>query len=144
MIRRETDANFLNSIANHPAVRPWVDYRGVDDPMDFTPACDRIAITGVVVLSNGEDAFACFEMTGEQEYQGHTFFGDSCRGRKAIETGKEIVSYMFDHGAQRLWGATPIGNVQARWFNRQIGFHSIGTDEFEVEGPVEIFEMRAH
>ena len=144
MIRRETSPDFLNAIANQASVRAWTDYRGEEAPMDFTPACGRSTETGMVVLSNGEDAFACFVMTGDQDFQSHTFFGETCRGRKAVETGREMVEWMLSHGAKRLWGATPVNNAKARWFNRQIGAKVIGHDEYEVEGPVEIFEIVRH
>lgn len=144
MIRVETDPSFLNRIANSQAVRPWVDYRGVDEPMDFTPACARYSETGVVILSNGEDAFACFEMTGEQEFEGHTFFDASCRGRKAIDTGKEMLGWMMDRGARRIWGATPLNNRKARVFNRMLGMKACGFDKGQDGGDVEIFEMVEH
>ncbi len=144
MIRVETDPDFLNNIANQSAVRHWVDFRGVSDPMDFTPACERYSVTGLIVLSNGEDAFSCFEMTGDQEFQGHTFFGETCRGKRAIETGKEMLGWLFERGAKKVWGATAMTNARARWFNRQLGFKSVGFDDYEVEGPVEIFEMVKH
>ena len=144
MIQRCHDTQFMNSIANQRAVRPFVDYRGSDSPMDFAPLAERCTKTGIVSISNGEDAFALFVMTGETEYQVHTFFGESCRGRKAIETGREMVEWLFERGAERIWGATPLTNRQARWFNRQVGGRAIGRDEYEVEGDVEIFEIVKH
>jgi len=143
MIRVEKDPDFLNRIANQSAVKPWVDFRDEDTPMDFTPACERYSLTGLVVVSNGEDAFACFDMTGVNEFQGHTFFGETCRGRKAIETAKEMIAWMFARGAKRIWGATAMTNTKARWFNRQVGFKSIGYDDYEKEGRVELFEVTA-
>lgn len=49
---------------------------------------------------------------------------------------------MLDHMQQRaslVWGATPIANRAARWFNRQLGGRSVGFDHFDAEGEVEIF-----
>ncbi len=134
MIRREQDAELANRIANDPSVYGNVAYHG--QPVDFTPA-----VRGCVLLTNGEDAMAAFEQTEDRRWQSHTFFLPSCRGRRAIETAKEMLAWMKPY-ADVLWGATPLQNRAARWFNRQIGAVPIGTDEYEAEGPVEIFEVR--
>lgn len=141
MIRRETDAQLINEIANSPAVRPFVDYSGSDRALDLSPAVGRLTETGVVWLSNGRDAVAAFEMTGEREYQAHVFFDETCRGKRAIDTAKEMVAYMMGH-ADRLWGAIPMKNAAARWFGRQVGFAHDGYDNYAAEGPVEILSKR--
>ncbi len=134
MIRRELDAALANRIAGDAAVRSFVCYH--DHEIDFGPVIDKC-----VVLSNGNDAMAAFEQTEERRWQSHTFFLPSCRGRRAIETAKEMLAWMKPY-ADVLWGATPLENRAARWFNRQIGAVPIATDEYEAEGPVEIFEVR--
>lgn len=152
MIRRETDPAFINRICNSDGVRPWIDYRDTDEPMDFTPACDRIGLTGTLFLSNGEDAVGAFELTGDREWQAHTFFAATCRGRRAIDTAKAMLEWMRPH-ADRIWGATPLDNRKARWFNRQIGFTILGVvsesgsaviggEEFTYHVPAEIVELR--
>jgi len=136
MIRRETDAALANKIASHPAVRQNVCHH--DDDIDFAPAVDAC-----ILLSNGEDALCAFEETAPREWQMHSFFLPSCRGRKAIDTAKEMLAWIIPEHGSRVWGGTPIGNRAARWFNRQIGGTSIGFDVFDADGPVELFEMRA-
>lgn len=135
MIRHEQDVDFINRIANSDAVRPFIRPDGQD--MDFAPAVGRPTQTGVVFLSNGEDAVAAFEITADRIYQSHTMFGPTCRGRRAIETAREMVAWMFDHGADVVWGSTPRANKAARWFNRQIGAYVIGGDDED-----ELFEIR--
>lgn len=141
MIRLETDPDLVNRIANQPSVRPFIRPDGGE--MDWAPAlAHRPSVTGIVVLSNGEDAVAVFEATaigaGQQVFRMDTMFAATCRGRRAIDTGKEMLAWMFAHGATIIWGATPRVNRAARWFNRQIGGYSTGGDEL-----VETFEMRA-
>lgn len=134
-IRRERDAALINRVANLTTVRPAIAYHG--QQLDWSaafPAKD----TGVVVLSNGNDACAVFARTADRVWQGHTIFAPTCRGRRAIETGKAIIAWMRPH-ADRIWGATPIQNRAARWFNRQIGGRSAGFDQYDTEGAVEIF-----
>lgn len=143
MVRLETDPHFVNRIANSDAVRPFIRPDGAE--MDWSPAvAHRPSVSGIVVLSNGEDAVGVFEATAinleerQQAFRMDTMFGETCRGRKAIDTGKAMLAWMFAHGATIIWGATPRINRAARWFNRQIGGRAVGGDETH-----EIFEMRA-
>jgi len=127
MIRRETDTSLINRIANDDTVRPFI--RPDGEPMDFAPLeGKRVGETGVVVLSNGEDAVGLFEITAPRIYQAHTLFGPTCRGRKAIETAREMLAHMFSSGADIIWGATPRDNRAACMFNRLVGAREIGGD----------------
>lgn len=131
-------ADRINRVSNLPEVHRFVSYHG--NPMEWSAAFPARR-TGLVVLSDGDDAVGVFALTADREWQIHTLFGPACRGKQAIETGKAMVEYMRPW-ADRLWGATPISNKAARWFNRQVGFSVFGTDDYEVEGPVELFEKR--
>jgi hypothetical protein len=133
--RRETNQDLINRIANSAAVRPFVCYR--DGPMDWSPA-----IEGCIVLSCGDDAVGVFEQTHPGVFQTHTMFGPTCRGRRAIEAARAMIDWMIPQHAVAIWGATPVVNRAARWFNRQLGAVSIGFDDFEAEGQVEIFLLR--
>lgn len=136
MIRRETDISLINSIANDDAVRPFI--RPDGEAMDFAPfEGKRIGETGVVILSNGEDAVSLFEITAPRIYQAHTLFGPTCRGRKAIDTAREMVSHMFESGADIVWGVVSRANRRAVMFHRLIGATVIGGDDDDVT-----FEIR--
>lgn len=138
MVRRETNAELINRVANSACVRPFIDYRDGDAaPMDFTPAVDRPAVTGIVWLSDGEDALSCFVSTGEREWQVHIMFGIRCRGAKAQATAREMLEHMRPF-ADRIWAAIPLRHKPLRWFARQVGFVREHLDNFEAEGPVEI------
>lgn len=131
------DPDLVNRIANSDAVRPW--FRPDGSPVDLTDAVAPPSTqTGVVALTNGEDAVALFEMTAPGVYQSHTLFDMSCRGRRAVDTGRAMVEWMFSHGADIVWGSTPRSNAKARWFNRQIGAVPLPTSDEEDE----IFEIR--
>jgi hypothetical protein len=127
MIVREHDEHLINRIANSAEVRPFICYH--DQEMDWWPA-----IRACCVLSNGDDAVGVFEPTGEREFQVHT---------RALDAAKEMVSYMMPEHADRIWGATPVNNRAARWFNRQMGAEVVGHDTYDVEGEVELFELRS-
>ena len=131
------DPDLVNRIANSEAVRPYI--RPDGGVMDWAPLVTRpITETGVVVLTDGVDALAAFEITAPGVYQSHTLFGQACRGRKAIDTAKAMVAWMFNHGASIVWGTTPRENRAARWFNRQIGARVLATSD-ETD---EVFEIR--
>lgn len=138
MVRPEFDAHFINRIANSAAVRPFIDYRGTDKPLDLSPAVGRPDLTGCLFLSNGVDAVGAFGLTDVGEWQGHILFADTCRGQRAIDTGREMLRVMESWG-DKVWGAIPMRNRRARWFARQIGLRSVAIDQFEREGEVEIF-----
>lgn len=136
MIRRETDAELINRISNAEGVRQNICYR--DGAMDWTKA---IAEPDIAILSNGTDAVAVFAQTAPRTWQAHTMFSPTCRGRVAIDTAKAMIEHMRPH-ADVIWGATPLKNCAARWFNRQLGAMPIRRDIYEAEGEVEIFEIR--
>jgi hypothetical protein len=137
VIGLETRPDFINRIANSEGVREFI--RPDGQPMDWTPIVERSpAMTRTIVLSNGEDALAAFELTAPGIYQSHTLFSPTCRGRRAIDTGIEMVSWMFDHGAKIVWGSTPRDNRKACLFNRWIGAIELPTsDETDI-----VFEIR--
>jgi hypothetical protein len=137
VIGLETRSDFINRIANSDGVREYIRPDGL--PMDWTPIAKRSpAITRTVILSNGEDALAAFELTAPGVYQSHTLFSPTCRGRRAIETAIEMVRWMFSHGAICVWGSTPRSNRKACLFNRWIGTRPLATSDSEDE----IFEIK--
>lgn len=138
MIRQEFHPDLINHISNLPGVRENICYHG--DAMDWSDAFP-FSETGVVVLSNGEDACAVFALTGHKTWQSHTMFAPSCRGKAALNAAREMIEYMAPY-ADLIWGATPVKNCAARWFNRQLGAMPIRREFYEAEGEVEIFEIR--
>lgn len=136
MVGPETNVALLNKIAASDAVRPFM--RPDGQPMDFSAIEGRRTTEmGGVVLSNGEDAAGVFEITAPGVYMAHTMFGETCRGRKAIDTAHEMIEWMFAHGAHTVWGATPRANRKACLFNRLVGAREIGGDADDA-----IFEYR--
>ena len=131
-VRRETDASRINRVSNDAAVRPFVCYH--DEEMDWSTA-----VQNCVVLSYGDDAIGVFEETKPRLFQAHTIFGRGCRGAAALEAAGAMIAWMIPRHADAIWGATPVSNAAARWFNRRLGARSIGFDQYAAEGAVEIF-----
>ncbi|WP_426262995.1 hypothetical protein [Sphingomonas sp. PWP1-2] len=114
------DAALINRIANSDGVREFV---AADDRlMDWTPLIARpFEETGAVVLTNGADAVAAFTYTAPSIFQAHLLFAKTCRGRKAIDTARAMLKWMFDNGATIVWGAAPRANRKVGIFGRLIG-----------------------
>jgi hypothetical protein len=134
MIRRETNSDLIDRISNMPGVFEAISKHG--RALAWSSGMD-----GLIVLSNGEDAVGVFEETAPGAYQTHTMFAPTCRGARAVETGRAMLRYMFDNGADTIWGATPINNAKARWFNRKCGARMVGRSVYPVDGAVEVFQV---
>jgi hypothetical protein len=132
MIRRVYDASEIDYLLNDPAIRPTIGGEGV------LSAFDLIADERNVFLVDGENG-AAFLWRGPGVFEGHSFF--KARGREAIELGKQILASMGGQ-ASLIWGATPARLRNVRWFNRQIGFRSLGMIETPDLGRCELFEKR--
>lgn len=132
MIVRHQDALLHNLIANDPSVRPTFGYH--EGYTDLTPLLDLPET--YVLLSNGKNAASIWEWSAPGVWQGHGLFLPECRGRHAIDCGKEMCRYMFDTvGAKMLWGMTPEYHKPAKLFNRLLGFQEAGTgkDAADIE-----------
>ena len=105
----------------------------------MSPAVGRSTQTGIVWLSNGEDALVSFVQTADRDYQAHLFFDSTCRGRKALQAAREMLDWIKPF-ADMVWGAIPVGHKAALWFARRLGFQDAGESDFE-EGRVALVRM---
>ncbi len=137
---RTFDASIHNRIGNDPSVVTAIKHDPALGPIFF----DELAKEPdyFALLHNGKDAASIFEFRGPGIWESHTMFLPSCRGRKGIEAAKAMIHEMFtEHGADILWGATPIDNRAAQMFNRFIGAKTLGTGVHAVSGPVRYFRV---
>lgn len=130
MIREATAAE-VNALINDPAIRPTVGGEGYLDCSDLVANPRNICL-----YSPGGGAL--FVWCAPRVYEGHSFF--LARGRDAIKLGLAMLAEM-DGIADLIWGATPEVLKQARWFNRKIGFASLGFAD-TASGRCELFEKR--
>lgn len=131
MIERCFDADRIDEYLNDPAIRPTI---GGSGPL----SADTLLADHRNICLVGDGGGAIFAWRGPGVYEGHSFF--RVRGREAIRLGKAILSAMSDM-ADLVWGLTPEGLRHVRWFNRQLGFRSLGMMD-APEGRCELFEMR--
>jgi hypothetical protein len=131
-MRRATpdDATQINAILNDPLVRPTIGVEGQPDATNLLKdARNRLYFDG--------RGGAIFAWRGPGIYEGHSFF--RARGRDAIRAGRECLDLMAD--ARMIWGNTPESNRAARWFNRQLGFRSLGMIDVPELGRCELFVL---
>ena len=128
MIRRETDPDLVNEIANHPSVWPHVARHG--KPLDFSPAFPAVQ-SGAVILTNGEDAAMVFEQTADRVWQVCTMFKDTCRGERAREVGAAMRDYMRPY-ADLIFGKVPDALPHAKRFYADLGGERV--PEIEIDG----------
>lgn len=137
MIYRATDAALHNIIANHPEVKPTIFYG--EGEIDFSPLFE--AEDQYVLLHDGVGAASIFEWSAPGVWQGHSMFLPDSRGKNGINAGRAMVAWMFDYGAEMIWGQTPLDNRPAQMFNRLLGFKPNGTGVHHVAGPVQYYRL---
>lgn len=91
-----------------------------------------------VAIVSEDGSVGMFEYERPGIYTGHYFFTLQMRGKRAKSLALEMLSEMYDRGAELIRGLTPLQNLAARWMTRQLGFTSHGVVTTLV-GPCEIF-----
>jgi hypothetical protein len=134
------DTDAVAWIINHPSVRPHL---GDEGNVWIDPS--RLLEDEKNVLLFDDGGGQLFHWRGPGIFEAHSFY--LVRGREALERGREAVRRMFaEYEAEKIWRATPVENRRARWFNRQLGFRSLGENRFPDpgygSGQCELFEMR--
>jgi len=138
---RTFDASTHNVIANHPEVRPTLGGDG-KSLMDFRPAIQFRDVYWFLINDEGDGA-TLFEQHAPNTFEFHTMFLPSCRGKRAMKAGRDMLHEMFtEHGAEVIWGGAPVSNRAARMFNRYCGGISHGIRLTPDNGEVEIFSNR--
>lgn len=141
---RTFNPDIPNRIANHPDVVRQLGWNPEDHPETngWLLLGDQVADRDrwVFLVNETEDFCFMFEWSAPGVYQMHTAALPSCRGKRAVKAGKQLLHEMFtQHGADMVWGMTPLDNKAARLFNRWVGGVSCGFGEHHVSGPVEYF-----
>lgn len=91
-----------------------------------------------VAIVNGED-ISLFEGSDSNDFEVHFLYKSS--GRAAIDASKAALASMFkDHGAELIFGMTPVELRHARLHARLIGGRSGGIRQTE-HGACELFVL---
>lgn len=115
-IRRTLDGTFLNSVANHPKVRPHL--LG-DGPLDVSPA---VTDPANITLQTEHGGWVLHNLGGGS-YEVHSMFLPEGRGASVKAALIEALDYVFTAtDCVRLITRLPKGNVAARALARIAGF----------------------
>lgn len=115
-IHREYSAERLNTIVNHPEVRPWVGAPGMG-PLDMT----GLVANPNNILLMGEAGGLFFIQDGPGRYEVHTQFMPSGRGEHALTVTRNALFWMFTQtDCEEIITKVPDGNKGALGLVRAI------------------------
>jgi len=117
MITRTMDATFLNTVANHPDVRPYIGEG--DTPLDLGPILANPANYALVTDGGG---WLLQPIIGGS-YELHTLFLAEARGKSYFRAAKEALRWMFTRtDALEVLTKCPDDNPGARMAATLMGF----------------------
>lgn len=137
MIRRETDADAVNAIANDASVRELMFLGAMYPPneLDFTPWVEDPR--NVVLVDGG--FCAMFVWRGPGIYECHLMIRKEDRGSSAMQVGKKMLAMMKQEGARLIWGQPSIYNRAAICYIRRMGLKPAGFGTDAIAGEVQYF-----
>lgn len=125
MLKRTMDAGFLNGIANHPDVRPFL---GGSGKIDLQPLLNEAKNVGLQAEGGG----FVVQNLGDGLYEWHSMFHPNHRGAEVIHAMRSGARYMFVEtdcteiitkcpnkgaiGAARAMGCDTVFSVENGWF----------------------------
>jgi len=132
VIRRTFDPSFLNTVINHPEVRPFM--APGTEPLDVTTGVSSPA-NFALVTEGGGFILHCHE---PGIYEVHSQFLPEYRGGHAAKAMRAGFDYMFTRtDATRIVTQVPDNNPAARGFARLARFRPMFRREAGLMGPTE-------
>lgn len=133
-----TDARVLNTLANHPRIRPVIG--PLNDQLAFDQRFEPNWVTRTRFFHNEAETIGMlFDWTKPRVWELHTMATPEARGGEAFQFAIDVIAEMFATEADEIWGQTPVANEIARAMHRKIGGISHGFGIHPAIGPVEIF-----
>jgi hypothetical protein len=131
LLTRCFDADRINALANHPAIRPGVGGEP-DAPLDLS----ALVADGNHYFLTGEHGGFAYVWTAPRVYEVHTFIVPAGRGGWAARAATESLSVMRP-AADMVWTRVAPDAPHVAAFARRAGFQSIGTLVSDLgKGPV--------
>lgn len=115
-----------------------IDYLVKEFKADRRKLIEVLSAEGTFWEKIGDD-IALFERKREGVVEGHYAF--KSKGRRGLNSAREILKRVFDRDVSVIVGITPDENKAAKWFSRQLGFKQISTVE-TPEGPAVVFMLQ--
>lgn len=127
MIKRTLDPTFLNSVANHPEVRPWLMGEG---PLDLSPI---ISSPGNIALQ-AEHGGWVLQCISPAVYEVHSMFLPEGRGANVKAALAEALDYVFSAtDCRQLVTRIPVNNPSAAALGKIAGFRPWFGDRYRIE-----------
>lgn len=136
MIARSFDADRINELVNHPAIRPFVG-GDIETVLDLTNAVQDDANH---FLTGEHGGFAC-TWSAPLTYEIHTFVLPEGRGRWAFEFARAGRNYMVGIGATHLWTRVHPDAANVRRFTLAAEFKPAGTHRIDLGGGPVIYDL---
>lgn len=137
---RTTDAERINFLVNHPAIRPFIGGDGSSE-IDLSAA---VADPANIFVDGKHGGFA-FTWSAPGVYEVHTFVLPDGRGAWAASFAREARNYMQNSGARHLWTRVHPDAINVREYTLRAGFEPAGTHTIDLgTGPVayDLFDWR--
>jgi len=115
---RTFDADRVNYLVNHPAIRPTCG-GDITQPLD----CTEIVSDHQNVFVGGEHGGFSFIWTAPRVFEVHAYLLPEGRGKWGFEFGMNARNYMAEH-ADMLWAR--VDNPALRYFTMKAGFTPCG------------------
>lgn len=126
MIRRTQAAVFLNGVANHPDVRPYLGHPDSPEPLDLSPLVENPA--NIALEADGGGWLLHALLPGV--YELHTFFLPEARGKPYFRQAREALRLVFTTtDALEILTRCPDDNPGARMAAALTGFRERGRRE---------------
>lgn len=128
-MRRTFDAEFMNTVLNHPDVFIWT---GASEKIDIT---NIVADVNNFLLVNDTGGFICYNLS-DGEYEVHSMFLPEGRGKATFDLAKECMEYLFIHtDCHTLLTQLPDNNADAISLATAVGFKPLFRREETPRGP---------
>jgi hypothetical protein len=132
---RTRDAALLNSVVNHPSIRPHIGARDAGD-LDMTALldCDRN-----ICLVNDHGGFL-YHWVAPGVFEVHTFILPEGRGEAAkVAARKSLDAMTREYGADMVWTRIRPSDAHTVRFAEAAGFVSAGSGFFDIGDGEEMF-----
>lgn len=138
MLRLSRNAEQINAVVNHPAVRPFV------GPVEL----GELNLSHAVMREEnfflfGEFGGFSLGWTSPYTREVHTFILPEGRGEWARKVAREAINYAFDNGTDRLWSRIPPDRDNVRAYAEEMGMQPTGEQIDTFGQPYDIYEMVA-
>lgn len=129
-LQRSTDAEFVNALANHASVRPFIG-GDISQPLDLTEAVEH----PLNVVLMGEHGGFIMAWSAPGVFEVHTMILPEGRGEWAAEAAGLARDTMFDtFGAEKLWTRVEEGADNVIAYAEKGGMTVWGEATFDLGG----------